>query len=116
MDEFYWIAVAVVTVVSSSRITRLLTWDKFPPIKAVRDWYGNKTDGSGWDILAYCGYCMSFWVTLAIIEWGWLAGVFDNTSRGSDTATHIWWYTNAIFAASYLAAILMANDGDEGDD
>lgn len=120
MNEFYWIAVAVVTVVSSSRITRLLTWDKFPPVLHVRDVYAEWTDKTDrrreWQVLAFCGYCMSFWVTAFVVLWGLLSGVFDDTARGSALATDIWWYSNGILAASYLAALFMAHDGDDGDD
>lgn len=100
--EFYWIAVAVVTVVSASRITRLLTFDKFPPIVWLRDKYADATDGTGWQLLAFCAYCASFWVTAVIVLWGWL----------TDWQT-AWWLVNGISAASYLAAVFMVHDGDD---
>lgn len=110
--EFYWVAVALVTVISASRLTRLLVFDKFPPIKWVRDKYEDKTDGSGWQWLALCGYCMSPWVTLFVVGWGLLSGVYG-TDAYLDAAP--WWVFNGIFAASYLAAVFMAHDGDESD-
>lgn len=122
MNEFYWIAVAVVTVVSSSRITRLLTWDKFPPVLHVRDVYAEWTDKTDrrreWQVLAFCGYCMSFWVTAFIVLWADLAGMFDGKPAGdwADWLEPAWWLVNGTLAASYLAAILMAHDGDNGDD
>lgn len=104
MSPFDWIAIAVVTITSSSRITRLLTFDRLPPIFWARRKYLDFTDAHapGWGLVAFCGYCMSFWVTLAIVMWGWASNF--------DTA---WWLVNAIFGGSYLAAILMANDGDD---
>lgn len=104
-DEFYWIAVAAVTVVSSARITRLLTYDQFPPIAWLRDKYGEWTSGSDWQLLGFCAYCMSFWVTLAVVLAGWFSGFHE-----------IWWLVNSAFAGSYLAAIFMVNDSDNGDD
>jgi len=109
MQDFYWIAVAVVLVTSSARVTRLLTWDKFPPIAFFRDAYADWTDKTdrrrGWQVLAFCGYCMSFWVTLGLGLWGWLTDFQE-----------AWWVANGILGASYLAAILMAFDGDDGDE
>lgn len=107
VDQFYWIAVAVVTVVSASRITRLLTYDDFPPIKYLREKYQDATDGRliGWQPLSYCPYCLSPYVTALVVLWGWL----------TDWQT-AWWVFNGISAASYLAAILMVLDADEDED
>jgi hypothetical protein len=113
--EFYWVVVGLVTVVSASRLTRLATWDVFPPVKWLRDKYADATDGNGWQVLAFCGYCASFWVTLIVVGWGYLSGVYQSRPSASSPAL-VWWLTNGTLAASYLAAILMAHDGDDGDD
>lgn len=106
--EFFWIAVAVVTILSSARLTRLATFDKFPPVKWARDRYIGWTDKTdrrrGWQLLAMCGYCFSFWTTLAVVLAGWLSDWHE-----------AWWIVNGILGASYLAAIVMTFDGDEGD-
>lgn len=117
-DEFYWVAVALTTIVSAARLTRLATVDKFPPVKAVRDWYENKTDGSDWQWLTLCGYCFSFWATLVIVVSGLLCGVYDPAvpAWGTDNLFAGWWIFNGTFAASYLAAVFMANDGASGED
>lgn len=117
--EFYWVAVALVIVVSASRLTRLMTWDKFPPTLWIRDTYADLTDGTGWSLLAFCGYCASFWITAALVLWADLAGVLDGrTAWGTsgDIAQPVWWMVNGTLAASYLAAILMVHDGDDGED
>jgi len=116
--EFYWVAAAIVTIISAARLTRLATVDKFPPVKAVRNWYEDKTDGSDWQWLTLCGYCFSFWATALIVGWGWLSGVYgDGEGRPENhVAFLIWWVFNATFAASYLAAVFMANDGSTGED
>lgn len=105
MTDFQWVAVAIVTVLSSARLTRLVTVDTFPPVKAVRDWFEEKTDGSGWQTLTMCGYCFSFWATLLVVLTGW----------ASDWHT-AWWLVNGVLAASYAAAVFMAFDGDKADD
>jgi hypothetical protein len=114
-DEFYWLAVALTTIVSVSRLTRLATWDEFPPVKWMRDKYADATDGGGWQILAFCGYCASFWIAGLVVAWGWWAGVYDPVS-GNHLSEQVWWAVNGVLAASYLAAILMAHDGDDGDE
>lgn len=120
-NEFYWVAVALTTIVSAARLTRLATVDKFPPVKAVREWYENKTDGSDWQWLTLCGYCFSFWATSLIVGWGYLSGVYIDPSTTPDTTADalvfmVWWGFNGTFAASYLAAVFMANDGATGED
>lgn len=105
MDIFYWIAIAAITVVSSARITRLATHDAFPPIVWLRDKYADATDGTGWQLLAFCPYCASFWITAAVA----LIGYFTDFHEA-------WVLVNSIFAASYAAAILVARDiGAESD-
>lgn len=103
--EFYWVAVAVVTIMSVARITRLLTYDQFPPISYFRDKISDAGDnterGRKWALLAICGYCMGFWVALGVVAWGYLADF--------DTA---WWLVNSVFGAAYLGAIVMKHDGD----
>lgn len=116
--EFYWVAVVVTTVLSTARITRLAVYDKFPPVQWIRDKYLDATDGSGWGLLALCGYCMSFWITLLIVGWGLLAGVYETGpfERTADIGAPVWWIVNGILAMSYLAATYIANDGDESED
>jgi hypothetical protein len=97
----FWIAVAIITITSSARITRLLTIDKFPPIQWARDKFEDATDGSNWQLLTMCGYCMSVWTTTGVVLWGWFTGW-----------NLYWWIVNAILGAAYLAAILVRFDGD----
>ena len=115
--EFYWVAVVATTIISAARVTRLATVDKFPPAVWVREKWASLTVDSGWIWLFYCGYCFSFWATLGVILWGLLAGVYDAPANGyDDIAFTAWWIVNGIFAASYLAAVFMAHDGDLNDD
>lgn len=104
-EWFEWTAVALVSIFSAARITRLLTFDTFPPIAWFRDKYADATDGTKWQILAYCPYCMSFWVTIAVV----LSGYFSDFHEA-------WWLTNGIFGGAYLAAMVMVRDGDDEDD
>lgn len=109
MTEFEWVAVAVTVVLSSARLTRLATYDEFPPVRWLRDAYGNWADARdwarSWALLAYCGYCMSIWMTLLVVLSGYL----------SDWNA-VWWLVNGSLGASYLAATYMTHDGDSEDE
>lgn len=120
--EFYWVAVAIVTIVSAARLTRVAVIDTFPPVKFVRDRlfdFLDKTERRrAWQPITWCGYCMSSWTTAAVVVWAYLAGVLDNQSAfgwgmKDDLSASIWWLVNGTLAASYLAVILVANDGDK---
>ena len=118
--NLYWVAVIATTIISAARLTRLAVYDKFPPVAWVRDKYLDATDGSGWGLLALCGFCMSFWVTAIVVGWGELAGVYVNDLPESpsinDWSYCAWWIINGTFAASYLAATYIAHDGDDGEE
>lgn len=117
MTPFEWAATAAILIISSARITRLLIFDKFPPIAAVRDKFIAATDksetGRKWQIIAFCEYCASFWAAAAVLTWAVLAGVFD--PEDSSLSVHAWYYVNGALTAAYLAAMVMVHDGDEGD-
>lgn len=102
MTDLHYFAAAVLATVSAARITRLITWDSFPPMIAIRNLWNRLTENSGWNILFHCPWCMSFWVTLGVLGAGW----------GSDWHP-IWWFVNAAFALSYLAAMIVVRDGDD---
>jgi hypothetical protein len=106
--------------VSTSRLTRLATVDKFPPVKWLREKYSDWTDATDWWWLMNCGYCFSFWAAVFVVGWGLLAGVYETPVSGNHVfdggAAGWWWVVNSLLAISYLAAILMAHDADEGDD
>lgn len=103
-EEFRWIAIAVVSVMSIARITRLVTWDHFPPSMWIRNTYDQKiAKGGPWALLVFCGYCFSVWASALVVGWGYLADF--NTP---------WFVFNGFLAAAYAGAIVMTNDGDEG--
>jgi hypothetical protein len=89
----------VVGVISSARLTRLITQDSFPPAAWVRAKWDDRTDGSSWNDLFHCHWCMSFWTTLPIGLWGWLSNFHVS-----------WWVVNILLAGSYLNAMLVERD------
>lgn len=117
--EFYWVAVVAIAVLSTARIARLLTIDKFPPVKRLRDRYENKTEGTGWEWLTMCAFCMAPWVALFVLGWGDLAGVFDGEpawGQVDDTFNRPAWIAfNGWLAVAYLAGSYVARDGSGED-
>lgn len=104
-DEFRWVAIAIVTIISSARITRLVTWDTFPPSVWLRIKWDTITRDGSWSILAHCGYCFGLYAAGFTVLTGWLSD------------WHLaWWLFNGWLAAGYAAAVVMAFDGDDGDD
>lgn len=104
--EFYWIAIAFVTVLSAARLTRLAVADDFPPVKFFRDRiydFLDRTDRRRqWQIITWCGYCAAFWLTAPVVAWGYL----------TDWQT-AWWLFNGAMGGSYIASLIVVNDKDE---
>jgi hypothetical protein len=100
MTPFEWIAIAIITVISSARLTRLVTVDDFPPLVWFRMKAFDKSEK--WGIVWYCVYCFSFWATLLGPV---LTGYY---SRWND----LWWIVFGSLAAAYAAAIFVVLDPD----
>lgn len=115
--EWYYIFVGLVSILSVARVTRFLVADKFPPLKRLRDAYEERTDGTGWDLLTMCNYCMAVWVAPVVLIWGLLAGVYDpNGLNAYSLSARIWWIANGMAALMYVAAIVVTFDGDKSED
>ena len=96
----------LVAVLGVGRLTRVITYDDFPPARWVREKWVEKTDGTGWQLLAICWWCASFWVALACAGW-WVAGLFFVW------AAWAWWIFWGSLAISYLAAMVIVRDTPE---
>lgn len=102
MSNFEWVAVAIVTIVSSARITRLVVWDSYPPSVWLRSKWDALTKDGDWSLLAHCGYCFGMYAAGFTV----LTGYFSDWHP-------IWWIFNGWLTASYGAAIVMSYDGDD---
>lgn len=102
MTHLDWLFVAIVTITSSARITRLVAVDSFPPIVRFRMGWDRLTNDGEWSILFHCLYCFSFWATALVIG----TGIWSDFHPA-------WWIVNSIFGASYLAAYVVRFDGDD---
>lgn len=92
-----------VAVLGVARLTRVAVYDDFPPAVWWRDRWLTWTDGSGWEKLFLCWWCLSFWVALACIGW-WIAGWFVLWIAWA------WWIFWGGLAVGYLAPMLIVRD------
>lgn len=95
---FYGMAI-LVGIISTARITRLITQDTFPPSAWLRSRWDGLTEESPWNTLMHCHWCLAPWIIIPVAAWGFLADF------------NIWWWlVNGWLAASYLASIFVEHD------
>lgn len=99
VEIFVWVLAFVVGSLSAGRITRLIVHDDFPPSVWFRIKWDDKTDGSEWNKLFHCHWCLSFWITVPLGLWAWLSNLHTS-----------WWVFNAIMAASYVVPMIVERD------
>lgn len=87
----------VVTVISAARITRLITFDTFPPVVKFRIWWDKRTRNSLWNSLFHCLWCFGFWATALVV------GSFFLTFLAVWIAW-AWWLLFGTLALSYLVS------------
>lgn len=114
--EFYWAAVIAVTILSTARLARLAVLDKFPPVKNLRERYEDRTDGTDWQWLTMCAFCMAPWMAVLVFGSGLLIGVYPSTGPAAGGWTQVWWVFNGWLAISYLAGSYVARDGAKTED
>lgn len=93
----------VVDAFAAARLTRLVTTDTFPPVKALRErWVREFGQGSSLSELIECGWCAGFWITAAV--------------RVARRVAPRWWGPVAdVFAAAMVASYLVGKSTEEGD-
>jgi hypothetical protein len=92
----WWAAILaiIVGVVGAARLTRIITYDDYPPAIAIRIWWDRVTKDGPWAKLVHCPWCMGPWVFLGALTsfaisfldpvlgwvwwlfWGWLDGSY----------------------------------------
>jgi len=100
-DISAWL-VGLLLLVGSARIVRLIAFDTYPPATWLRMKWDDRTHQSAWNELLHCAYCLAPWIVLINGAVGWA------------TEWHIIWLAiNAWLTVAYLAAALVAYDGDD---
>lgn len=102
--EPHWLLAIVVGILSVARTARLLIFDDFPPVVWLRTRAVAliRNENSKWTGLAECPFCLAPYLTAGMIGWAWLSDLHWT-----------WWLINGWWAASYLAAIVVAYDEGE---
>jgi len=104
VSHWEWVVASIVGILSVARTARLITYDDFPPMVWLRvrvlAWI--KNEDSKWKGLLECPFCLAPYLAAGMLFWGWV----------SDTDT-VWWVINGWWAASYVAAIVVAYDQPE---
>ena len=103
-DVATWIAAALVAVLGTARLTRLLTEDDWPPVQWFRNKWIAVTNGSGWESLFLCPFCMAPYIAAFCLLTGWLSGLH-----------FVWWAFFGWLAVSYLAAMVVVKDGGDSE-
>ena len=90
---------AVVAVLASARLTRLIVADTYPPVAWLRSKWAGLTHDGEWAALVSCSFCAAPYVSAVVLALGyWL-----------DWPT--WWYVACCWlAVSYAAAIVVQYD------
>lgn len=104
-DHFEVLMAIIVLVVSSARLVRLITSDKFPPMVWLRVKWDDRFDkdgsGEGWGLLLHCPWCAAPYVVAANLAWALLSDLQP-----------AWWVCNGWLAASYAASWIVFHDED----
>lgn len=100
MPPYEWHIAVIVGVVSVARTARLLLFDAFPPMVWLRvRILAMFPEDSSWSKIAECPFCLTPYLAAGMLGWAWLSDL-----------NSWWWVINGVWAASYLAAILVAYD------
>lgn len=105
LDHPFFLVLAVLVVIfGAGRLTRVLTYDSYPPSIAIRKWWiGTVTKGNGWSKLADCFWCASPWITAVCIGWFFLTPL-------QLWILWSWWLFWGWLGLAYIAAIVLARD------
>lgn len=106
---FLLVLAVLVAIVGVGRLTRLVTYDDYPPTAAIRSWWiGRVTGGNGWAKLIECLWCFAPWPMAVCIGW-YLATPLAPWLLWS------WWLFWSWLALSYVSSILVRHDEPDDD-
>lgn len=97
-----YIVAGLVAAVSAARLSRLISFDTFPPSAWLRAKWDAKTEGFTWNTLLHCVYCLPPWILAVIMATGLLSDLHP-----------VWWVFNAWMALSYVSSYVLIYDGDD---
>jgi len=100
LSHFTMVAAVIVGVLSVARTARLITFDDYPPMMWLRTKILVKIGpDSPWAPLVRCPFCLAPYLTVGMLAWAYLSDLHWS-----------WWLVNGWWAASYVAAMVVAYD------
>jgi hypothetical protein len=93
------LAAVLVAIIGTARLTRLLAEDDWPPAAWFRTRWISAFNGTGWDGLILCVFCISPYLAAANVAWAVLSDLH-----------WAWWLFNGWLALAYLSAIITTRD------
>lgn len=97
-----WLAIGT-AILGVGRLSRIITWDAFPPAIAVRMAWARLTNDGPWNKLLNCFWCFTPWLMLFCIGW-FMLGIIVTW------VAWVWWIFWAWLALSYVSSIILARD------
>lgn len=92
-------------VIATARAVRLIVFDDFPPVAALRAGWLNLTRHGRWSALVTCPFCLAPYAAAGNLAWALLTDLDTGTPVGA-----AWWVVNVWAAVSYLAPMLVLRD------
>lgn len=102
------VVAVIIGIISVARTARLIVWDEYPPTLWLRMKWDDWTGDNAWNKLMHCQFCLTPYLTAGLFAWYYF-GAMDNGGWSEP----FWWVANGIWAASYLAASIVAYDQPE---
>lgn len=90
-------------VLGVGRLTRVITYDSYPPAMWLRSKWITLMKGNGWGKLADCFWCASPWVMAVALGWFFLTPL-------QPWLLWSWWIFWGWLSLAYVAAIILARD------
>lgn len=92
----------VIAVLGVGRLTRIVTYDDYPPMIWLRSKWARLVKGGDWAKLLTCGWCASPYLAAVCVAHGLVS--FGRPWEAS------WWIFWGILALAYVAAMVFARD------
>jgi hypothetical protein len=117
LDPHFVLVLAIaVGILGSARLTRVITYDDYPPAEWVRERWTYLTRSrrhstperivpGAWSKLVTCWWCATPYVTAGCAAHGYFTSLHWS-----------WWAVWGVLGASYVAAMVIARDGDDGEE
>lgn len=99
----------LVAIIGAARLTRLVTYDDYPPAIALRMWWNRVTDDGPWAKLVHCPWCFGPWAFGAAVISFLLTFVYPPFAW-------VWWLWWGILAGAYLTSQYVYFDQGKSDD